>query len=608
MHKLLLAVTIVATTWTYTSTGAANAEEPAGSVFEAVQPCRLLDSRLNGGAPVSGTMQIDATECLKGVDGEVVAASVTATIVAPQRPGHLTLWTQGTKPTVSSLNWATGEVRANSAIVQLQSGKFYAAPHVPAHLVIDVNGVFVKDTGTSSGRFVSVPPERVLDSRTSDGRQQSRVISFDMLPVDATGVVATFTTTQTEGPGHFTVWPEGPRRETSVLNVDGPNQTRAATIMIGVSADRQVNVYAHRPEHLIVDVIGYFTGDSAELTNEGLFIPTPPRRLLDTRLDETPIWRGGTVTKNDTSADGTIVANITAVSPVANGWMHIGGAQQVATPTVSSLNFASGSTVANAAVVPLSETGWALHSLVTAHAVVDMSGYFTGPRTAANPSITHSNNTVWNPTSCISGPSSTNVNGHAEANPGKYQRVVSVPQVGRRGAVAVVGDSLTYQSARDLAVTLQREGWGPICVDGTISRTVEYGNVSVPDGLDAVRRIRSVSNEWNRSDVTWIVALGTNDAGFSQSSASRANRSAAKLADEIGHYSQIYWVNTKTNMGGSRPSHEAAWNLGVQQLGVKIVDWYSAAKADPAVMGGDRVHLSRSGINVRNEVISRSVR
>ena len=174
--------------------------------------------------------------------------------------------------------------------------------------------------------------------------------------------------------------------------------------------------------------------------------------------------------------------------------MHIGGAQRVATPVVSSLNFQSSSTVANAAVVPLSTAGWALHSMATSHAVVDSFGYFTGPRTQAIGSIAHVNKSSWNPTSCISGSSRTNVNGHAEANPGQYQRVVSVPEVGHRGAVAVVGDSLTYQSARGLAVELAGDGWGPICIDGTISRTVEYGNSSVPDGLDAVRRIRQVSS------------------------------------------------------------------------------------------------------------------
>ena len=608
MRALLFVTTIVATTLSFGSPSAPVGAAVEGSVFEAVQPCRLVDSRLNGGQPVSGTIEVDTTDCLKDVPGQVVAASVTATIVAPHQHGHLTLWSNGDKPTVSTLNWAPGEIRANSAVVELRSGKFFAAPATPAHLVIDVNAVFVKNTGASGGRFVAVSPDRVLDSRDSNGRQKTRTITFDMIPQGARGVVATFTTTQTTGAGFVSVWAQGERPLTSVLNVDGLNQTRASTVMVGVSAERTVNVYASSAEHLIVDVVGYFTADSAAVSSNGLFVPAPPKRLLDTRLAQVPVWRGGTVTGNDVgAAAGTLIANVTSVNPVAEGWMHIGGAQRVATPVVSSLNFQSSSTVANAAVVPLSTAGWALHSMATSHAVVDSFGYFTGPRTQAIGSIAHVNKSSWNPTSCISGPSRTNVNGHAEANPGQYQRVVSVPEVGRRGAVAVVGDSLTYQSARGLAVELAGDGWGPICIDGTISRTVEYGNSSVPDGLDAVRRIRQVSSEWNRSDVTWIAALGTNDAGFSTTSSSRANMSAAKLVDEIAHRSNIYWVNTKTRTGGSRPSYEAAWNTGVGQLGLKIIDWRSAVQANPGVLGGDKVHLSSSGIAVRNDLIVRSV-
>jgi hypothetical protein len=576
-----------------------------GSVFESVRPCRLLDSRLDGGQPVTGTIQVDTAECLRDVSkGEVVAVSITATVVAPQRHGHLTLWSSGAKPTVSSLNWAPGEVRANSAVVTLRAGKFLASPHVPTHLVLDVNAVFVRDTGESGGRFVPLPPERVLDSRLSNGRQQHRVVKFDMIPQGATGVVVTLTTTETTGPGHFTAWSEGPRRETSVLNVDGRNQTRAATIMIGVSADRELNIRSFRPEHAVVDIVGYY-GRS----DHGMFIPTPPKRLLDTRIGGVPVWRGGTVTGDDLdAAGGTLVANVTSVNPRSHGWMHIGAAQQVETPTVSSLNFAPGSTVANAAVVPLSSAGWALHSLVTSDAVVDVFGYFTGPRTLPDKSIVHRNNNVWKSASCVSSQSRPNENGHAEANPGRYQRVVSIPETGRLGAVAVVGDSLTYQSARDLAAKLQRDGWGPVCVDGTISRTVEYGNSSIPDGLDAVRRIRSVSSEWTRSDVTWVVALGTNDSGFSRSSSTRANTSAAKLANEIGNVGNIFWVNTRTNRTGSPASYEAAWNAGVSQLGVRIINWSSAAQTNPAVMGGDKVHLTSLGVTVRNDVIVRALR
>ena len=602
--KLLLSLTLGIGALVGGASVSAQSEPVPQTSFQPVRPCRVLDSRLNGGAAFQGERRVDLGDCLEGVEGEVLAVAVTATVTQPASNGHATLWGDGQRPQTSNLNWSSGETRANAAVTQIVDGGFNVYTFSKAHFIVDINAVFVASAkDEAAGRYVPVTPERIIDSREDgSGRQQQRSVVFDSIPADATGVVATFTTTQTVSGGHFTAWPEGVRPLTSMLNVDGANQTRAATIMMGVE-DRTVNVWSYRPEHLIVDLVGYFgTSDT------GSFVPQKPTRLLDTRNEESLIWGGGSVSRNLSSVGASVLANITSVSPARDGWAHIGGAQQVTKPDVSSINFTPRRTVANAAVPHLSESGFAVYAQSASHIVVDSFGYFTGQRTAANPAISHTNEANFRSASCISTGWTTNEFGHQEAKIGSYQKVVSVPEVGVRGPVAVVGDSLTYQSAETLAVKLQQAGWGPICVDGTISRTVEFGNYNIPDGLDAVRRIRGVSSEWSRPEVVWVVPLGTNDAGFSGNSEERAARSARKLVDEIGQSDRIWWMNVKTTVSGSRVGWEAAYNAGISSLGVNVIDWYGRTVSESGHLSGDRVHLSRYGIDIRNALIVDSVR
>src|SRR5690606_18666015 len=103
---------------------------------------------------------------------------------------------------------------------------------------------------------------------------------------------------QTNGADVFTVFPAGSARPTaSVLNVDRPNQTRAAAAIVPV-AEGRFDVFTRNGNHVIVDVLGYFTGESADASTDGLFVPVDPFRLADTRRPAGPTggprrWDGG---------------------------------------------------------------------------------------------------------------------------------------------------------------------------------------------------------------------------------------------------------------------------------------------------------------------------
>ena len=48
--------------------------------------------------------------------------------------------------------------------------------------------------------------------------------------------------------------------------------------------------------HLIIDVVGWFTGSPQPKSTDGLFVPSSPIRMRDTRQDYAiPPWGGSTI-------------------------------------------------------------------------------------------------------------------------------------------------------------------------------------------------------------------------------------------------------------------------------------------------------------------------
>jgi hypothetical protein len=101
-----------------------------GKVFYPLTPGRILDSRpisdnVGGyttpwGAGTSRNLTVGGVPgVLTGADSVVVNVTVTNT----SSSSYLTLWPQGaSRPTVSSLNWTTGETIPNAATVKLSAG------------------------------------------------------------------------------------------------------------------------------------------------------------------------------------------------------------------------------------------------------------------------------------------------------------------------------------------------------------------------------------------------------------------------------------------------------------------------------------------------------
>jgi len=116
---------------------------PGGLSLYTLSPCRVLDTRLNGGQPFSGEKDVNVTASGCGAPAAAQAYVFNATVVPPGLLGFLTLWPQGgAEPVVSTLNALDGTITSNMAIVPSSNGLIAAQPLQPTQLVLDLFGYF----------------------------------------------------------------------------------------------------------------------------------------------------------------------------------------------------------------------------------------------------------------------------------------------------------------------------------------------------------------------------------------------------------------------------------------------------------------------------------
>jgi hypothetical protein len=121
---------------------------PVGD-FHTLTPCRLLDTRNTGGAPLfSRQSRTYAAVGACGIPPSATAIAVNVTVVSPSAAGYLTLYPAGhPRPLASTVNFGPGQTRGNNALLGLSlAGAFAVYPQLGAagttHLVVDVTGYF----------------------------------------------------------------------------------------------------------------------------------------------------------------------------------------------------------------------------------------------------------------------------------------------------------------------------------------------------------------------------------------------------------------------------------------------------------------------------------
>jgi hypothetical protein len=137
-------------------------------VLVPVQPCRLFDTRLVGGAIAANSWRgfdvSDNTDfsyqggasndCGVGSVGPFAAAVINFTVVSPAAGGYITAYPYMTsRPVAATVNFAKGETRGNLTIVKLDQSPepFEVAVYAysQTHVVADIVGYFIAPLPTA---------------------------------------------------------------------------------------------------------------------------------------------------------------------------------------------------------------------------------------------------------------------------------------------------------------------------------------------------------------------------------------------------------------------------------------------------------------------------
>lgn len=397
---VLLLATLASTVVTGIDGSVVSATPTGASAFHGMEPRRILDTR-GGARPTANSSTILTVAGVNGVPANATSVVVNVTAYQPDREGFVTVYPWGSAlPNTSNVNMQD----SRSIVPNLVTAKvgtwgnvvLYAS--VGTHLIVDIFGYYVPATTSREGRFIALSPQRLVDTRQTsrvapDGRVT--VARPAGVPADTEGLVFNVTAVNSavrnNGFAYWTAIPAGAQvPETSNLNILRVGQTIANQVIVKPSATG-VDFYSYAGGDLIVDYLGYYTGPSAQDTDEGLYVAVNPTRLLDTRTSPDPLGTGvavhhgwsvevGTGGVADVPLGGAsaVALNVTLTRSHDDGYVTVYPAGQ-SRPDVSNLNAdRAGVTAPNHVQVRNASRGVTLYSFGGADLIVDIFGWFTG--------------------------------------------------------------------------------------------------------------------------------------------------------------------------------------------------------------------------------------
>lgn len=256
--------------------------------------------------------------------------------------------------------------------------------------------------------FTPLDPTRLLDTRSGLGAPQQRVgpggtidlrvAGIGSVPASATAVILNVTATGVSSGTDVRVYPTDAAGVPTVSNLNVPRgATLANLVTVKVGRDGAVRLRNEAGQvHLLADLAGFYGGRTDD-SRASTFVPTPPRRLLDTR-DSTRVGAGeqrrlDLSTDRSGSATGipaeatAVVLNVTAVAPTASTDVRVYPTRSgAAPPEVSNLNATAGRTVPNLATVKIGEgrSVTLRNSGGTVHLLADLAGWYVPNTTGAS--------------------------------------------------------------------------------------------------------------------------------------------------------------------------------------------------------------------------------
>ena len=382
-----------------------------GKYIPLPKPSRVFDSRSMPAAglgvgpyPQFSIVDVSVLAGLPVSPASVSAVAVNITSTRSPTAGFIQAspFLAAATGATSTLNISTpGIDRPNFAIVPVgQGGKVSLYLDVGGDVIVDVLGYFQTGMATATdGRFVSIAPERWMDSRNFGllpagmaapakvaAQATATMVRLPSTLVPPSGVKALVVNVTAAGAneaGFMIAVPDGGNAvgaQHSTVNY-AANSASANTAIVPVGPGRTAAVYTTAATHVIIDVVGYITDSTAPDTTRGLFQSITPYRAYDTR--NAPLTQFvpneartiGLSTVPGVAANASAVSsNLTVAAPTAIGFLTV---YPVAEPATSNLNFGPGQTVANGGLLRLSPTGTVVAKMSQAGIVlIDINGFF----------------------------------------------------------------------------------------------------------------------------------------------------------------------------------------------------------------------------------------
>lgn len=353
-----------------------------GSYNALTTPHRLLDTRETSTPLLGEPIKVKITGQGGVASNNVDSVVLNVTAVGAPAPGFVTVYPSGIAlPTTSNLNYTTSAPIANQVISKVGAdGTIMVYVSNRTNVIVDVAGYFSANTS-----FKGVTPSRLFDSRTVTGGQvipantsaSIQVLGKGDIPSSGVeAVVVNVTTANSQGPGHFAVFPSGGAiPTTSTLNYK-VGETVAGLAISKVGSDGKLNVYTSANSHVIVDVVGYVpTGKN--------FTSLPPARVLDSRISSLTAPAAGVITLSLSDLAGAgvqatakaVSLNLTVVGASNAGYFTV--FPEGIIPTSSVLNYLPNEARANSAIAKIGSDGKIrIYHSSPSHVIVDVNGWW----------------------------------------------------------------------------------------------------------------------------------------------------------------------------------------------------------------------------------------